>query len=423
MTYSDDALQWVIETDKGEVTADFFVAASGCLSARNVPPFKGLDTFEGSWYHTSAWPSGGVDLTGKRVGIIGTGSTGIQAIPMIVEQADHLYVFQRTANYSLPSANKPMDAEFEREWKKSYADHRQAARESAAGVDLPRGPYSNRSALSVSQEERDTIFEAAWGKFTALLSSFNDILTNPEANELVAEFVRSKIRQTVKDQEVAELLSPRDFPIGTKRICIDTNYYETYNRDNVTLVDVKTHPIDEITPTGLRTTSGSYDVDVLVFATGFDAMTGPLFRMDIRGKEGRELKEKWAAGPRTYLGLMTAGFPNMFMITGPGSPSVLTNMTTAIEQHVDWIASAIGRIRSGGLGAMEPNVDAEDAWVDHVNKLAQQTLHHRANSWYLGANIPGKPRVFMPYVGGFGRYREQCEEIVRNEYQGFAFGE
>jgi cyclohexanone monooxygenase len=420
--YDETAGRWTVETDRGDVvSAQWFITAAGCLSATNVPPFKGIEGFRGDWYHTSRWPKEGVDLRGKRVGIIGTGSTGIQAIPVIAEQAAHLHVFQRTPNYSLPSNNKLMDPEFEKEWKQNYPANRQAARESRGGVIVQM--YEDRSALSVSEEERNQVFEDAWGNYTALLSCFNDIATNPEANEYAAEFVRNKIRATVKDPTVAEMLVPKDYPIGTKRICIDTHYFETYNRDNVTLIDVRSAPIEEITPTGLRTADGAtYELDVLVFATGFDAMTGPLFRMNIAGKGGETLQEKWSAGPRTYLGVATSGFPNLFMITGPGSPSVLSNMTTSLEQHVDWINGAIAHMRASDLGAMEADGDAEDQWVEHVNEVANMTLFPRANSWYMGANIPGKPRVFMPYVGGVGAYRIKCDEVAANGYEGFSFG-
>jgi cation diffusion facilitator CzcD-associated flavoprotein CzcO len=417
-TFNESEDRWMIRTDSGDVvSAQYLVAAVGCLSDTNVPDFRGIGSFLGKWYHTSRWPKEGVDLEGKRVGIVGTGSTGIQAIPVLAEQAGHLTVFQRTPSYSLPSNNKAMDPAFEAEWKTRYPEHRQAARESRTGVDLPR--FENRSALSVSEEERNAVYEAAWGNYNALIVCFNDILTNKEANDTAAEFVRNKIRQTVKDPVVAELLAPKDYPIGTKRICIDTNYFETYNRDNVTLIDVRSNPIVEITPTGLGTTDASYELDVLVFATGFDAMTGPLYRMNIVGKGDLSLAKKWEAGPRTYLGLQTVGFPNLFMITGPGSPSVLSNMTTSIEQHVEWVSDAIAYMRAKDVDVMEPTIEAEDSWVDHVNEVANMTLYPHANSWYMGANIPGKPRVFMPYIGGVGAYRMKCDDVVANGYEGF----
>jgi cyclohexanone monooxygenase len=416
--YDDSANRWLITTDRGDrVSARYLVTGAGCLSATNVPDFKGIDSFRGQWYHTSRWPKDGVDLSGQRVGIIGTGSTGIQAVPAIAEEAAHLYVFQRTANYSLPSGNRPMDPEFERDWKVSYDMHRELDRSSYAARYVPA---PERSALATPPEERDRAFQAAWGEGAfAMMLTFNDLRTSREANETAAEFVRQKIRGIVRDPAVAELLCPKDYPIGTKRLCLDSDYFETFNRDNVTLVDVKTHPIEEITPTGLRTAKESYDVDVLVFATGFDAMTGPLLRMNITGRDGLSLKDKWHHGPRTYLGIATAGFPNMFMVTGPGSPSVLASMITAIEQHVDWIADAIAYLDQADLEVIEVDEEAEDRWVEHVNEVADETLYRFANSWYLGANIPGKPRVFMPYVGGFNVYRDKCDQVAARHYEGF----
>jgi cation diffusion facilitator CzcD-associated flavoprotein CzcO len=417
--YDDRTARWTIETDRDDrVSARYLVSAAGCLSATNVPDFDGITSFRGKWYHTSRWPKEGVDLTGKRVGVVGTGSSGIQAIPVIAEQAAHLFVFQRTPNYSFPSATRPMDPEVEREWKAHYDEHRAKDRVSYGGqhVEAP-----DRSALDVCDEERTVRYEALWnqGAF-GVLQSFNDLRTNLEANETLAEFVRRQIRHIVRDPGVAERLCPKDHPVGTKRPCLDVGYYETFNRDNVTLVDVRADPIEEITPTGLRTTLASYDLDVIVFATGFDAMTGPLLRMGITGRNGLTLAEKWATGARTYLGLSTVGFPNLFMITGPGSPSVLASMIMAIEQHVDWIVDAIAYLDDHSYDVIEPTPEAEDAWVNHVNSVADATLFGLANSWYTGANIPGKPRVFLPYVGGLGSYRAKCDEVATNGYEGFA---
>jgi len=423
-TYDEDRNRWWVGTDGGDtIECKYLISAAGCLSATNVPDFAGLESFGGSWYHTSRWPREGVDLTGKVVGIVGTGSTGIQAVPVLAEQVKHLYVFQRTANFSVPSKNKKMDPDFQRDWKTHYDDHRKVARLTSSGLSWPEPPTV--SALEVSVEERNRVYEDAWinSSYTplGLLRGFSDIATNLEANETCAEFVRNKIRQIVKDQQVAELLCPKDHPIGTKRICVDDGYYETFNRPNVTLVDVRGDPIAEVVPTGLRTTATQYDLDVLVFATGFDAMTGPLLAMNIVGRDGLTLRDKWNAGPVTYLGLQTVGFPNLFMITGPGSPSVLANMTTCIEQHVEWVRDAIEHMEHGGLVTMEPDAEAEDRWVHHVNEVADFTLFKQADSWYLGANIPGKPRVFMPYVGGFGNYRAKCDQVVEENYAGFSF--
>ena len=417
-TYDGDAQCWVVRTDRSDrVTARYLITAAGCLSATNIPNVPGLDSFQGAWYHTSRWPKEGVDLEGRRVGVIGTGSTGIQAIPVIAESASHLYVFQRTPNYSLPTGNRPMDPEFEREWKARYDEHRNQDRNSYAGRYV-QPPTS--SVLDVPPDERDRIFEEAWreGAF-AMMQAFKDLRTSVEANDVAAEFVRRQIRETVKDPHVADLLCPKDYPIGTKRLCLDLDYFQTFNRKNVTLVDVKGDPIEEITPSGLRTSNASYDLDLIVFATGFDAMTGPLLRMNITGRQGLSLEEKWAGGPHTYLGLTVAGFPNLFAITGPGSPSVLASMIVAIEQHVEFIADTIVYLAQSGRHVIEATTDAEQAWVTHVNEVADKTLYKFANSWYLGANIPGKPRVFMPYVGGFNKYAAKCQEVVANGYEGF----
>lgn len=410
---------WLLKTDQGdEVSAHYCIAAMGCLSTPNTPAFPGLASFTGETYHTGRWPHAGVDFSGKRVGVIGTGSTGIQAIPQIAKQAEHVTVFQRTANYSLPARNRPLTAEEKASVKANYRALRQTDRESAAGL-TPR--YTNvQSARAVTPEERQRKFEEAWASGgPQVLGAFSDIAINLEANTYLADFVRSQIAATVHNPATARMLMPHDHPIGTKRICVDTEYYETYNRENVTLVNVRTFPIEEITPTGLRTRNADYSLDAIVFATGFDAMTGSLFKIDIRGASGLALKEKWAAGPRTYLGLMTADFPNLFIITGPGSPSVLSNMTVSIEQHVEWITDCLQYLQDHQISRLEPQKEAEDAWVAHVNEVANHTLFPLANSWYLGANIPGKPRIFMPYVGGVGKYRIKCQEIAEKGYEGF----
>ena len=409
---------WLITTDGGEqVAARYCVAAVGCLSAAQVPKIPGFDTFRGRWYHTGHWPHEGVDFSGQRVGIIGTGSSGIQSIPVIAQQAAHLYVFQRTPNFAVPSRNRPLDPEEECRIKATYPELRQLERESRGGYIVERG---EQSALEVSAEEREREFVKRWerGGF-GFTSSFSDLGIDRAANDTAAEFVRARIREIVHDPDVAEMLSPRDHPIGTKRLPLDTDYYQTYNRDNVTLVDIRSAPIACITPGGIRTREAEFALDAIVFATGFDAMTGPLFGIDIRGRGGCVLKEKWAAGPRTYLGIASAGFPNLFMITGPGSPSVLSNMMVSIEQHVEWTADCLKYLREQGLNCIEADLDAEDAWVEHVNVEAFKTLYPQANSWYMGANIPGKPRIFMPYIGGVGRYRQTCDEVAAKGYEGF----
>ncbi len=412
--------RWDIDTDAGErVSATFLITAVGCLSAAQMPDIKGLETFQGKWYHTGKWPHEGVDFTGKRVGIIGTGSTAIQAIPVIAAQADHLTVFQRTANFTVPAKDHPLTAEAHRNAKANYAQMRQKMRESVFGI--PFDP-AEQSALEVPAEERDRLFDSLWeyGGFKFLLSSYSDLILNREANETAAEFVRGKIREIVKDPVIAEKLSPRTHPIGTKRPPIDTDYYETFNRDNVTLVDIRSAPIEEITEKGIRTRDGEYALDSIVFATGFDAMTGTLFNLGIRGRGGVALKESWADGPHTYLGVATAGFPNLFIITGPGSPSVLSNMPVSIEQHVEWIADCVEHLRRHNLHSIEATEEAQQAWDAHVNEVAHTTLFPQADSWYMGANIPGKPRVFMPYAGGVGAYRQLCADIAVKGYEGFA---
>jgi cation diffusion facilitator CzcD-associated flavoprotein CzcO len=420
--FLDDRDTWEVQTDSGEVVrCRFFISAVGCLSAANVPPIPGLDRFEGDWYHTGAWPHHRVDFSGHTVGLIGTGSTGIQATPVIAVEADHLYVFQRTPNYSIPARNRSLSQEEWQDIKAHYGDLRRRCRESWSGFPYER---SELSALEVTPAEREAKYQQLWteeGGFKFLFGSFNDFLTNQLANDTVADFIRRKIHEIVKDPKVADLLSPTDYPYGTKRPPIDTGYYETFNRDNVTLVDLREAPIVEITPKGLLTSDREYPLDVIVFATGFDAMTGSLLRIHVQGKRGLTLRDKWAHGPLTYLGLQVAGFPNMFVITGPGSPSVLANMPTAIEQHVEWITDCIAYMRQRQLTRVEASEHAEAEWGGRVGAVAEATLFPKANSWYMGANIPGKTRVFMPYVGGFGPYDELCQGVAASGYQGFVF--
>ena len=419
-TWDDAAQRWRIVTDRGDsVSAQFCVMATGCLSAAKQPEVDGIDSFRGPTFHTGRWPHEGVDFTGLRVGVIGTGSSGIQSIPVIAEQATHVTVFQRTPNFTMPAKNAPLDSEAVSARKARAREIRQAMRESRAGVIVP---MPEESALRVDEKAREERFEAAWetGTLYGMVAAFNDLLVDRDANETAAEYVRSRIRDIVEEPELAERLSPRNHPFGTKRPCLDTGYYATYNRDNVALVDVRSTPIVEITPSGVRTTTDEYALDAIVFATGFDAMTGPLLGPDITGAGGVTLREKWAAGPRTYLGIATAGFPNLFTITGPGSPSVLVNMAVAIEQHVDWVADCIAYLRDRGLASIDATVEAEDRWVDHVNEVANLTLFPTDNSWYMGANVPGKPRVFMPYIGGLPRYTQVCDEVAADDYRGFA---
>ena len=418
-SFDDASNRWHVGTDTGErASAQFLVSAVGCLSSTNVPDIPGLNTFEGQWHHTSRWPLEGVDFAGKRVGQIGTGSTGIQAAPVIAEQAGHLTVFQRTPNFTVPARNAPLTEEEIAEVKANYIEIRRGMRNSAVGYPITA---IRRSALDHSEQERNAIFSELWkgGGFKFLWGSFSDLMSSKAANDTAAEFIRDRVRETVKDPAVAEKLLPFDHPYATKRPPLDTNYFETYNRDNVTLVDIRESPIVEITPTGIRTQDKHYELDIIVFATGFDAMTGALLDMNITGTGGLSLRDKWAEGSRTYLGLLIAGFPNLFTITGPGSPSVLVNVVAAAEQHVEWISECVTYMRERGLGRIEPTVDAEEAWVDVVNEAAKKSLYMLANSWYLGANIPGKKRVFMPYVAGLDVYRQRCDEVASKDYEGF----
>ncbi len=418
--FEEASQRWLVTTDAGErVSAQFLITAVGCLSTANLPDIPGRDRFAGPVYHTGLWPHEGVDFTGKRVGQVGTGSTGIQAAPVIAATAAQLVVFQRTPNYSVPARNGPMDPETQREIKANYAEIRRMSRESTNGHPWAISPDS---ALDLPDAERLARYEAAWERGgLRFRAAFQDIMTSPAANETAAEFIRGKIRQIVHDPATAERLTPRDHPFAAKRPPIDTAYFETFNRGNVLLVDLRQTPITEIVPEGVRTADATYPLDVLVFATGFDAMTGPLLALDIEGEGGRTLRRQWGAGPRSYLGLQVPGFPNLFTITGPGSPSVLTNMPTAIEQHADWIAGCIAHMRAHGRQRVEATEDAAEGWAAEVGRAAQATLLPMASSsWYLGANVPGKPRVFMPYAGGMAHYAGVCRAVAEDGYRGFA---
>ncbi len=419
--FNPDTNLWTVATDQNNVVrAPFCVMATGNLSTPRKPDFPGLEHFQGQWYHTGLWPHEGVDFSARRVGIIGTGSSSVQSIPHIARQAKHLHVFQRTANFSLPARNGPMNSLKERLHKSEYVARRKAAYDTPFGI--AGYPPPEKSALEVSAQERQRIFESKWaeGGSISFLFAFNDLLTNKASNDTASEFVRQKIRETVTDPSVAELLAPDTHPIGTKRLILDSHYYETFNRDNVTLVDINSAPIEGITKTGLRTTQSSYDLDAIIFATGFDAMTGAMLDIDIRVEGGASLADAWSAGPRTYLGLMMAGFPNLFTITGPGSPGVKSQMILSIEQHTNFIAECLQHMRSRYLKHIVAEPEAEENWVTHVREVADSTLYPLANSWYMGANIPGKPRIFMPYVGGVHMYKQKCDEVVANDYRGFA---
>ena len=418
-THFDEASRrWRVTTAMGEwFETRYLIMATGCLSVPQTPKLPGLESFTGPVYNTGNWPHEPVDFAGLRVGVVGTGSSGIQSIPVIAQQATQVTVFQRTPNYSVPAQNAPLTPEREREVKANYLTLRQRNAESRVGYVVPAYPYS---ALEASPEEREEVYEERWQRGgLGFAGAYTDLLTSREANETAAEFLRQKIRGIVHDPDTAEALSPRTYPIGTKRICVDTDYYATYNLPHVRLVDLRRDPITEVTADGIRTAEDAFPLDCLVFATGFDAMTGALSRIDIRGRDGRALRDLWAAGPRSYLGIAVAGFPNMFTITGPGSPSVLSNMMVSIEQHVEWITAFLAAQEAEGFSTFEAEHTAQDAWVVHVNDVAAATLMPQANSWYMGANIPGKPQIFMPYAGGVGHYRNLCADIATRGYPGF----
>jgi cyclohexanone monooxygenase len=419
--FDEDTGRWTIATDTGpSVSARWCVMAAGCLSVPNTPDYPGIDRYVGRRYHTAQWPHEGVDFTGQRVAVIGTGSSAIQSIPLIADQARELVVFQRTANFTVPAHNHPLDPDYLADWKGRYPEHRAENRAGFIGTHI----QPNDKAMAVcTEEERRAALEERWEKGgVGLLGAFPDALFNREANEAVAEFVRSKIRSAVADPDVAEALSPRDHAIGSKRLCVDTDYYATYNRDNVRLVDLKATPIEEFTVSGIRTAAETFTFDSVVFATGFDAISGALLAIDIRGRSGRTLRDEWSAGPRAYLGVAAAGFPNLFMVTGPGSPSVLSNMAVSIEQHVDWIADCIAFAHQEGCATVEATDDAQDRWMDQVEMVANLTVLPSGRSWYTGANIAGKARSFPIFLGGVGTYRQICDDIAAKRYEGFALG-
>ena len=417
--WDDSASRWHVRTERGdEVTCRFYVMASGCLSMPKEAEFDGLERFAGDVYFTSRWPHETVDFTGMRVAVIGTGSSGVQSIPMIAKEARQLVVFQRTPNFSIPAHNGPLSQEKLAQLAEDEAEYRQAAKTSPGGIPMER---SITPTFGVSKAERQLRYERAFriGELFEAINVYADVLSDPAANAEFAEFFRNKIRSIVKEPQTASDLCPTDHPIGTKRPCLDTDYYATYNLPHVHLINVRKHPIRQITETGIDTVDESFTVDAIVFATGFDAVTGAITAVDITGRDGPALKDKWAHGPQTYLGLTTVGFPNLFLITGPGSPSVLSNMVVSIEQHVDWVVDCLAHLRERGLEVIEPTEAAEAGWTQHVNDCADITLYPAANSWYMGANVPGKPRVFLPYCAGVDFYRASCDEVVARDYLGF----
>jgi cyclohexanone monooxygenase len=417
-SFDEAAKCWRIETDRGDkVSAKFCIMAVGCLSAANHPPFRGREDFSGPVYHTGEWPHEGVDFTGLRVGIIGTGSSAIQSIPIIAQQACELTVFQRTATYSVPAWNEKLTPEYRSSIKADYPALRAKARARPTGFYFP---FNMKPALEATEEERERQYQEAWERGgLPFLGAYGDLLFEKAANDTIAEFARRKIRSIVKDPATAELLCP-DNVFGCKRLCVDTGYFETYNLPHVKLVDVSKTPIERFTADGIEVNGVGYPLDTIICATGFAAMTGSFDRIRITGRDGMTLAEKWRAGPRAYLGVATAGFPNLFTITGPGSPSVLASMIQAIEQHVDWMADFMAHVRDVGAATVEPLPGFEDEWVEHVNEVSKVSLRSTCSSWYVGANIPGRPRVFMPYIGGFPVYVQKCNEVMTNGFEGFA---
>ncbi|MCC8977754.1 flavin-containing monooxygenase [Bradyrhizobium acaciae] len=406
---------WTVRTDRGDcIVASTCVMATGNLSVPNKPKLPGVERFRGPIYHTGQWPHQEIDFSGLRVAVIGTGSSGVQTIPMVAKSASRLTVFQRTPNYSVPARNAPLsDADI------AAAEPMIAKyRESLETPEFGRVPSNAFDAPVPAREVQWARYEQLWEQGGGgILTAFPNILTDEAVNDVACDFVRDKIRGMVDDATTAEALSPKDYPLGVKRICIDTGYFTTYNLPHVELVDLRAEPLTTVTETGLETAARSFALDALVLATGYDAMTGALAAMNIRGRNGVTLNEAWADGPRAYLGLMVSGFPNLFVVTGPGSPSVIGNVIHACENHVEWITACLGSMRAKGLTRIEPERDAERAWMAHVADAASRTLYPKANSWYQGANIAGKPRVFMPYVGQ--GYRHRIAQIAQRNYEGF----
>ncbi|MQG23499.1 MAG: NAD(P)/FAD-dependent oxidoreductase [SAR202 cluster bacterium] len=414
-TFDENLKNWIVETDSKSYSSKFCVMATGTLSSIKEPNFDGLENFKGDLYVTGEWPHEKLDFTSKKVAIIGTGSSAVQSIPVIAEEAKNLTVFQRSPNYTIPANNRPLTEKELSNAKSSYDQIREKAKYTRAGIGYNQ--FEERKLLDLSSEEIKKELNNRWkiGGQEIFTAGFTDVGVNVEANKIVADFVKSKIKEIVKDPNVAELLSPED-AIGCKRLCADTNYFETYNRENVELIDLNSNPINSITENGILTKNKEFKFDTIIFATGFDAMTGALQAIDITGKNGKKLKQVWKDGPKSFLGLLINGFPNLFTVTGPGSPSVLTNMMVAIEQHVEWISDCINFLSKSNLNEVEADELFQIEWMDHIEEVAKNTLRYTCNSWYVGANVPGKKRVFMPYAGGFGKYREKCDEIAENNY-------
>ena len=420
--YNESRNKWLVRTNKGHYfECKYLITAVGCLSSTNIPKIPGQDNFKGDWYHTGNWPHEGVDFKDKVVGQIGTGSTGIQTIPIIAKSAKHLTVFQRTANYSVPANNKPLSISFQKYISENSKAIKKRIQSNTNGHNFT---FSDIKVFEVSEEERERIFEEAWAiGGLGFRACFQDIAFDKNSNDLASEFIKRKIRSIVKNDELAKKLTNINHAFGSKRPPIDTNYFDTYNRENISLVDIKSEPIELITTKGIKTIKKEYEIDILVYATGFDAMTGPLLNIDIRGRDSVKLSDVWSDGPKSFLVIQIAGFPNLFTVTGPGSPSVLCNMIVPIEQHVEWISECISYLEEHNISYIEAIDGSMKNWVEHVNDVANETLFiHAKNSWYYGANIPGKPRSFMPYAGGMARYKAICNNISDQNYIGFNLG-
>ncbi len=418
--YDEARNLWTVKTSAGDtITCHYLVTNVGCLSVPKDPDFEGLASFKGQWIQTGAWPKEGVDWAGKDVLVIGTGSSAIQTIPEVAKTAGHLTVFQRTANYTVPAYNGPLPDHRRKEVFADYPAYLEMIKKTRGGQTFELG--TDKMAADFTPEEQRERLEKAWqlGRWN-LQSCFRDITITEETNRMVADFFAEKVREVVKDPVTAEKLTPKGYPFGTKRLCLDSDYFETFNRSNVDLVDINEEPIVRITENGLQTSEREYPADIIIFAIGFDAMTGPLVHLGIEGRGGQSLKDAWADGPTSYLGLAVPGFPNMFTVNGPSSVSVLSNMIMTVEHHVDVIADCIEHMRENGFDTIEAQQDATDAWAEHTEMVANRTLFPKANSWYMGANVPGKPRMFMAYIGGFDNYVARCDAIAANGFEGFS---
>ncbi|MBT4042460.1 MAG: NAD(P)/FAD-dependent oxidoreductase [Rhodospirillaceae bacterium] len=421
--YDEAETCWELELESGErARARFLISAIGPLSAPTMPNIPGVESFQGEAFHTGLWPHEPVDFSGKRVAVIGTGATGVQTIQEVAKTVGHLTVFQRSPNYCAPLHNSPITAEEQPKIRAGYPETFARCRASHGGF-IHKADH--RNALEVSAEEREAFLEKLYSEpgFGIWMGNFRDMFTDEAANTAVSDFIKKKIRSRVNDPAIAEKLIPTDHGFGTRRVPLETRYYEVYNQDNVELVDLNEGAIEEITPKGLRTANGEYEFDMIIYATGFDAVTGAFDRIDIRGEGGRKLKDKWANGPRTYLGLQIEGFPNLLTLVGPHNAATFCNIPRCIEQNVEWVAELFGYIQANGITRIAATLEAEDAWTEHVYETAAELLFTKVDSWFMGinSNIPGKDRrTFLLYAGGAPAYRDRCDEVSANGYEGFA---